>query len=89
MAEKTIEIISKSSGDVTSVSAGEAIALTEGSVVKLPYGPEEIASITQQGTNLVVVLKSGERVVIGDFFAENGESSNQLVLEDSNGVLWL
>src|SRR5690606_10547293 len=85
-----IEIVSKSDSDVTSVAPGQEIVLTESSVVKLPFGPEEIASATQQGNSLVVTLRSGEQVVIGNFFSlEEGVNDNQLVLEDSNGVLWL
>src|SRR5690606_32023539 len=85
----TIEVVGKTSGEKTSVSSAGPIMLAESSVVKLPYGPEEIASITQEGMDLVVVLKSGERIVIGNFFVAEGEDGNQLVLEDSNGVLWL
>ena len=83
----SIEIVTKSGGDVSNVSSGD-ITLTQPSIVKLPFGPEEVSGYEQDGNNLIVNLVSGEQEVIYGFFdAQDGER-HDLVLEDGEAVVW-
>ncbi|MGP9635440.1 BapA/Bap/LapF family prefix-like domain-containing protein, partial [Halomonas sp. AOP43-A1-21] len=89
MANQAIVITEKANGNVTQQQANDVIALQSPSAVKISVGPEEIASFNQSGMNLVIVLKSGEQIVIADFFVVTDDVRSELILEDSNGVLWL
>jgi len=68
MAANTISIMDKASGEITELPWGSSVSLEKGSVVKMPFGPEELSSASQMGESLVLVLVSGERIVIENFF---------------------
>ncbi|WP_019589481.1 MULTISPECIES: Ig-like domain-containing protein [unclassified Thioalkalivibrio] len=88
MAENMqVQLVDKASGESREVALGE-LTVGENQVVQLPVGPEEVAAFDQQGMDLVITLQSGEELVIEGFFGGSGELRNELVLEDSSGVLW-
>src|SRR5690606_19612036 len=90
MAASTIEIIEKTGGSVVSLPVSGEITLDKASVVKLPFGPEHLAASNRVGNDLEVVLKSGEKILIKNFFGVPGaEERSELMLEDENGVVWL
>ena len=89
MAANTIEIIDKSGGSVTSVPVSGDVALSGPGVVKLPFGPEQLASTARVGDDLEVVLNNGERILLKDFFGPGADDRSELMLEDANGVVWL
>ena len=90
MAANTLTVVNKATGAVSQIPLDSVIELAEASVLKLPFGPEELASTSRAGNDLVVVLKNGERITIRSFFGnEEVDDRHDLVLEDSAGVLWL
>lgn len=82
------QVIRKSDRSIAEL-ATENIGLDAASVVKLAVGPELVERFERSGDNLVVVLRSGDRIVIRNFFVldDDGERS-EIVLEDQDGVLW-
>ncbi|WP_019625187.1 Ig-like domain-containing protein [Thioalkalivibrio sp. ALJT] len=81
------QLVDKSSGATREVALDQ-LSVGENQVVQLPIGPETVAAFDQQGMDLVVTLRSGETFVVEGFFTASDELRNELVLEDSSGVLW-
>ncbi|QGY30450.1 Ig-like domain-containing protein [Pantoea cypripedii] len=73
-------------GTIASVLNGNNITLTSPSVVQLKLEKSDIKSYTRNGNDLIVTTKSGDVLVIHNFYGPNGASD--LVLEDHNGALW-
>src|SRR5690606_31314453 len=72
------------------VVSESAIVLEPPSVVVLPYGREEVASFRREGLDLVIRLHSGETVRIANYYVKSADGvSNDLVLQDDDGTLWL
>ncbi|WP_189491595.1 BapA/Bap/LapF family prefix-like domain-containing protein, partial [Limoniibacter endophyticus] len=78
-----IEITSKIDGSIETVS-GAVITVSEDSIIRIPYGPEDVASIQSQGGALIVRLNSGEIIRIENFHSTDSD----LVLQDSDGELF-
>ncbi|WP_058969105.1 Ig-like domain-containing protein [Type-D symbiont of Plautia stali] len=78
--------ITPKGGTVDTVVNGSQVNLTAPSVVKLHLNQSDIKSFTRNGNDLVVTTKSGEVVVIHNFYSANGDSD--LVLQDDKGALW-
>ena len=78
--------ITPKGGTVDSVVNGNQVNLTAPSVVKLHLNQSDIKSFTRNGNDLVVTTKSGEVLVIHNFYAAAGDSD--LVLQDDKGALW-
>lgn len=73
-------------GTIATESSGNQITLTAPSLVKLHLSQSDIKSFTRNGNDLVVTTKSGEVLVIHNFYGPNGDSD--LVLQDNQGALW-
>jgi large repetitive protein len=84
---RPFSVISELTGVTSNVEASE-ITLSAPSVVKLQLERSDIASITRSGQDMVIKLHSGETLTIRNFYVENPQGANQLVLEDSHGALW-
>ena len=86
MIGKSIGVVEKESGQSTSLEWTSLVALDSTSVVKMPFGPRDVESYEQSGTDLIIKLKSGENVTVKDFFTKFGEEEeqNELVLEDDD-----
>uniref|UniRef100_UPI0015F4C776 BapA/Bap/LapF family prefix-like domain-containing protein n=1 Tax=Pantoea sp. ME81 TaxID=2743935 RepID=UPI0015F4C776 len=78
--------ITPKGGTVASEVSGSQVNLTAPSVVKLHLNQSDIKSFTRNGNDLVVTTKSGEVVVIHNFYTAAGDSD--LVLQDDKGALW-
>ncbi|MGK3124521.1 Ig-like domain-containing protein [Candidatus Pantoea formicae] len=78
--------ITPKGGTVDTVVNGNQVNLTAPSVVKLHLNQSDIKSFTRNGNDLVVTTKSGEVVVIHNFYTAAGDSD--LVLQDDKGALW-
>ncbi|MGK3111585.1 Ig-like domain-containing protein [Candidatus Pantoea formicae] len=78
--------ITPKGGTVDSVVNGSQVNLTAPSVVKLHLNQSDIKSFTRNGNDLVVTTKSGEVLVIHNFYTAAGDSD--LVLQDDKGALW-
>ncbi|WP_275629783.1 Ig-like domain-containing protein [Pseudomonas sp. 273] len=84
-----IELIAKSSGEVTGLTGNSLLALSHPSVVKIAAAPEDVKSISRDGNHLVVRLKSGKVITVDNFFQDFDGVRNDLVLEAPDGKLWL
>ena len=78
--------ITPKGGTIANEVSGTQITLTAPSVVKLNLNQADIKAFTRNGNDLVVTTKSGETLVIHDFYSANGDSD--LVLQDDRGALW-
>jgi hypothetical protein len=84
----SIVVAAKSAESTTEIAWGN-IKLMDTSLVKLPVRPEDVATVSRSGNNLIVTLKSGEQITIGDFFVVDATGAqSELVLEGDNGMLW-
>ncbi|NLO80576.1 MAG: BapA prefix-like domain-containing protein [Xanthomonadaceae bacterium] len=83
----TVTVTDKATGQS---AARELSALRNpvASVITLQIDPEEVAAFEQQAGDLVITLKSGESIVIEGFFVSGEEQRNELILQDSQGLLW-
>ncbi|WP_017348354.1 Ig-like domain-containing protein, partial [Pantoea sp. A4] len=73
-------------GTLTSQLSGNQVNLTAPSVVKLNLNQSDIKSFARSNNDLIITTKSGEVVVIHNFYGPNGDSD--LVLQDDRGALW-
>ena len=73
-------------GTIASQLSGSDVNLSTPSLVKLNLNRSDIKSFARNGNDLVVTTKSGETVVIHNFYGPAGESD--LVLQDDQGALW-
>ena len=66
------------------------VDLSTSSVVKVDLYKEDIKQYVREGNNLVLILHSGEKILIEDFFIQfNDQPQSQLVLLDKEcGFLW-
>ncbi|MBV2194380.1 MAG: BapA prefix-like domain-containing protein, partial [Azonexus sp.] len=83
----SLRVIDKASGQTSVVDISD-LHNPVNSVIELSIGPEEIARIEARSQDLVITTQSGETLVIEGFFAPDETQRNELVLEDSNGILW-
>ncbi|SDI76199.1 hypothetical protein SAMN05216189_1008159 [Pseudomonas delhiensis] len=84
-----IELIAKSSGEVTGLTGNSLLSLSHPSVVKIAAAPEDVKSISRDGNHLVVRLKSGKVITVDNFFQDFDGVRNDLVMEAPDGKLWL
>ncbi|MEQ1346146.1 BapA/Bap/LapF family prefix-like domain-containing protein, partial [Acinetobacter seifertii] len=86
-----IKIISKESHDTLLSTQKNIVNLTEASVVLIKVNKEDVLEIRQNGRDAIILLKSGEKIIIVNFFSnENYESENSIVFEDnSHKLLWV
>ncbi|WP_434279225.1 Ig-like domain-containing protein [Acinetobacter sp. CE-15] len=86
-----IKVISKETHDVLMEVNESKISLSEASVVILKMNKDDVLKIEQNGNNAIITLKSGEQVIIENFFNNvNYETENSLVFEDDqHKLLWV
>ncbi|MDR0058500.1 BapA prefix-like domain-containing protein [Acinetobacter baumannii] len=86
----SIKIVAKEGHEVLSHTTDKnSVALTEASVVTLGVAKADISEIQRNGADVVIRLKSGEVIVIQNFYSTIGATDNSLVLEDGNQLLWV
>lgn len=85
----TAVVINKENG-MSQTADINNLNIDAGSVIKLNIDPVSVQSFTRSGNNLTIVLKSGFRIVVKNFFLQQDEHTqrNDLILEDSHGVYW-
>ncbi|ATO20730.1 cell wall protein [Acinetobacter sp. LoGeW2-3] len=85
---KEIQIINKETKAIKQLQA-DTIRLDQGSIVKIKASKSDIAQLSQEGTNLIVVLRNGEKLIIENFYPLYPEIlPSNLVIEDSSGTLY-
>ncbi|MDM1716473.1 BapA/Bap/LapF family prefix-like domain-containing protein, partial [Thiopseudomonas alkaliphila] len=89
MIGKSIGVVEKETGQSSKLDWSDTVTLNSTSVIKMPFGPEDVSSYEINGENLIINLKSGSSITVLGFFTQFEEDEkNELVLEDDNGVLW-
>ncbi|NQD54954.1 BapA prefix-like domain-containing protein, partial [Pseudomonas sp. CM25] len=83
-----IVVADKQSAVATQNAFGN-ITLNGPGVVQMPVAPDQVATVTQRGQDLIVTLKSGEKVTIGNFFAvDQAGVGSDIVFVGEDGTLW-
>ncbi|EFF83108.1 hypothetical protein HMP0015_1435 [Acinetobacter haemolyticus ATCC 19194] len=62
------------------------VILNQPSIVQIGITQADVKSITKQGNDLVITLKNGEKIVISDFYNENGTNEHSLALVKADGT---
>lgn len=81
-----MEIIS-ASGNIKSTVIGERYNITQpGVIVKVAVPKGGVIGSQKVNNDLLLVMKDGEKVTLGNFFASEGDVKNKLVLDDGEGL---
>ncbi|MDP9520651.1 BapA/Bap/LapF family large adhesin [Pseudomonas putida] len=82
-------VVADKQSEVATQSAWGNINLKGPGVVQMPVAPDKVATVTQRGQDLIVTLKSGEKVTIGNFFAvDQAGVGSDMVFVGEDGTLW-
>ncbi|WP_268800452.1 BapA/Bap/LapF family prefix-like domain-containing protein [Pseudomonas huanghezhanensis] len=83
-----ILVADKATSEISANAWGN-LQLSRTRVVQMPVAPSHVASVSRSGQDLTVVLKSGERVTVSNFFNTdpNGVRSD-MVFQSEDGTLW-
>ncbi|MEI5686016.1 BapA/Bap/LapF family large adhesin [Sphingomonas kyungheensis] len=84
----SVEVISKATGAVHQV-AGNDVALDAPSIVRLDIARTQVAAVDRQGSDLVVRLVDGGTVHVTNFYPAQATTTNELVLRENDGHLWV
>ncbi|WP_047149719.1 Ig-like domain-containing protein, partial [Pseudomonas sp. TJI-51] len=82
-------VVADKQTEVATQSAWGNINLKGPGVVQMPVAPDQLATVTQRGQDLVLTLKSGEKITIGNFFAvDQAGVGSDIVFVGEDGTLW-
>ncbi|WP_049277789.1 Ig-like domain-containing protein, partial [Pseudomonas putida] len=82
-------VIADKQSEVATQSAWGNINLNAPGVVQMPVSPDKVATVTQRGQDLIITLKSGEKVTVGNFFAvDQAGVGSDIVFVGEDGTLW-
>ncbi|MCU4323558.1 BapA/Bap/LapF family prefix-like domain-containing protein [Acinetobacter schindleri] len=85
---KEIQLINKKTKEKIQLNA-DTVRIDQSSIVKIKISKSDIVQMSQDGTNLILVLRSGERLVVENFYANNHEDlTSSLVIEGQSGTLY-
>ena len=85
---ENIVVADKATSQITANAWGD-LQLTGPGVVEMPIAPAQVASVSRNGQDLIINLKSGERVNIGNFFATSADGvQSDIVFSGEDGTLW-
>ncbi|KQQ62622.1 hypothetical protein ASF84_26710 [Pseudomonas sp. Leaf127] len=83
-----IVVADKATSEISAREWG-SFQLAKPGVVQMPVAPSQIASVNRNGQDLILTLKSGEKVTIGNFFATTAEGvQSDMVFVGEDGALW-
>ena len=82
-------VVADKQSAVATQSAWGNITLNSPGVVQMPVAPDQVATVTRRGQDLIVTLKSGEKVTVGNFFAvDQAGVGSDMVFVGEDGTLW-
>ncbi len=85
---KEIQIINKKTKEKIQLNA-DTVRIDQSSIVKIKISKSDIVQMSQGGTNLILVLRNGERLVVENFYANSHEGlTSSLVIEEQSGTLY-
>ncbi|WP_060511485.1 BapA/Bap/LapF family large adhesin [Pseudomonas sp. NBRC 111124] len=74
---------------VATQNAWGNLTLKSPGVVQMPVAPDQVATVTRHGQDLIVTLKSGEKITVGNFFAvDQAGVGSDMVFVGEDGTLW-
>ncbi|MEB2652529.1 Ig-like domain-containing protein [Pseudomonas siliginis] len=83
-----IVIADKANSQLTAQNWGN-VQLNQPSVVQMPVRPDQLASTSRSGQDLIVNLKSGEQIKISNFFVTSPDGvPNDIVFQGDDATLW-
>ncbi|MFJ4441846.1 BapA/Bap/LapF family large adhesin [Pseudomonas sp. NPDC089422] len=82
-------VVADKQSAVATQNAWGNITLNSPGVVQMPVAPDQVATVTRRGQDLIVTLKSGEKVTVGNFFAvDQAGVGSDMVFVGEDGTLW-
>ncbi len=82
-------VVADKQSAVATQNAWGNISLNSPGVVQMPVSPDQVATVTQRGQDLIVTLKSGEKVTVANFFAvDQAGMASDMVFVGEDGTLW-
>jgi VCBS repeat-containing protein len=82
-------VVADKQSAVATQNAWGNITLNSPAVVQMPIAPDQVATVTRRGQDLIVTLKSGEKVTVGNFFAvDQAGVGSDMVFVGEDGTLW-
>ncbi|WP_313430908.1 Ig-like domain-containing protein, partial [Pseudomonas sp.] len=82
-------VVADKQSAVATQNAWGNITLNSPGVVQMPVAPDQVATVTRRGQDLIVTLKNGEKVTIGNFFAvDQAGVGSDMVFVGEDGTLW-
>ncbi|BDM21042.1 BapA prefix-like domain-containing protein [Pseudomonas sp. LRP2-20] len=82
-------VVADKQSAVATQNAWGNITLNNPAVVQMPIAPDQVATVTRRGQDLIVTLKSGEKVTVGNFFAvDQAGVGSDMVFVGEDGTLW-
>ncbi|PWB37101.1 hypothetical protein DCO47_05690 [Pseudomonas sp. NDM] len=83
-----IVIADKANSQLTAQNWGN-VQLSQPSVIQMPVRPDQLASTSRSGQDLIVNLKSGEQIKISNFFVTSPDGvPNDIVFQGDDATLW-
>lgn len=61
------------------------VILSKPSIIQVGVTKADVASLVKDGNNLVITLKTGEKIVLNNFFTEKGHTDNSLAFPEKDG----
>ncbi|MFJ4347204.1 BapA/Bap/LapF family large adhesin [Pseudomonas sp. NPDC089401] len=82
-------VVADKATSVASQSAWGNVTLNNPGVVQIPVSPDKVATVTQRGQDLMITLKSGEKITVSNFFAvDQAGVGSDMVFVGEDGTLW-
>ncbi|NIF28665.1 BapA prefix-like domain-containing protein [Pantoea sp. Tr-811] len=82
-------VVADKESAVATQNAWGNITLNSPGVVQMPIAPDQVATVTRRGQDLIVTLKTGEKVTVGNFFAvDQAGVGSDMVFVGEDGTLW-
>ncbi|PVZ39339.1 BapA/Bap/LapF family large adhesin [Pseudomonas sp. CC120222-01a] len=82
-------VVADKQSAVATQNAWGNITLNSPGVVQMPVAPDQVATVTRRGQDLIVTLKNGEKVTVGNFFAvDQAGVGSDMVFVGEDGTLW-
>ncbi|MQG93681.1 BapA/Bap/LapF family large adhesin [Pseudomonas sp. MN1F] len=82
-------VVADKQSAVATQNAWGNITLNSPGVVQMPVAPDQVATVTRRSQDLIVTLKNGEKVTVGNFFAvDQAGVGSDMVFVGEDGTLW-
>lgn len=80
-----VVVSSKKNSNILQDGQIKAIILDQPSIVQIGVNQDDIKAIMQQGNDLVITLKNGEKIIISDFYTDANVTEHTLAFPEEDG----